>query len=142
LPWRNKTAIGRGPGGRYRPAMAQKILVVDDDKDIQRLLALRLGSAGYETAFASDGITAISAARQQAPDLIVLDLGLPAGDGFSVLERLQALPQLASIPVIVLTARESPEARARALEAGVERFVAKPFESEALLEAIAAALSA
>jgi CheY-like chemotaxis protein len=122
--------------------MAQKILVVDDDKDIQRLLALRLGSAGYETAFASDGITAISAARQEAPDLIVLDLGLPAGDGFSVLERLQALPQLASIPVIVLTARESPETRARALEAGVERFVSKPFESEALLEAIAAALSA
>lgn len=122
--------------------MAQKILVVDDDKDIQRLLALRLGSAGYETAFASDGITAISAARQQAPDLIVLDLGLPAGDGFTVLERLQALPQLAGIPVIVLTARESAETKARALEAGAERFVAKPFESEALLEAIAAALSA
>lgn len=122
--------------------MAQKILVVDDDKDIQRLLALRLGSAGYETAFASDGITAISAARQQAPDLIVLDLGLPAGDGFTVLERLQALPQLAGIPVIVLTARESAETKARALEAGAERFVAKPFESGALLEAIAAALSA
>ena len=122
--------------------MAHKILVVDDDKDIQRLLGLRLRSAGYETAFASDGITAISAARQQAPDLIVLDLGLPAGDGFTVLERLQALPQLAIIPVIVLTARESAETRARALEAGAECFVAKPFESEALLEAIAAALNA
>jgi CheY-like chemotaxis protein len=122
--------------------MAPKILVVDDDKDIQRLLGLRLGGAGYETAFASDGISAISAARQHTPDLIVLDLGLPAGDGFTVLERLHALPQLANIPVIVVTARDSPDAKERALALGADRFVMKPFESEALLEAIAAALNA
>ena len=120
--------------------MAAKILVIDDDKDIQRLLALRLGREGYETAFASDGIAAIAAARKESPDLILLDLGLPAGDGFTVLERLHAMPHLSTIPVIVLSARDPAQMTERALAAGADRFIAKPFETEQLLAAIKSSL--
>jgi two-component system OmpR family response regulator len=118
-----------------------KVLVVDDDKDIQRLLALRLGKEGYETAFAGDGISALSAARAESPDVIVLDLGLPAGDGFTVLERLNAMPALSTIPVIVLSAREPAFNRERALASGAGMFIQKPFETRELLTAIRSALA-
>jgi len=116
--------------------VAAKILVIDDDQDIQRLLAHRLGREGYETAFAADGISAIAAARKESPDLIILDLGLPAGDGFTVLERLHAMPHLSTIPVIVLSAQDAAQMSEKAVAAGADRFIAKPFETEQLLEAI------
>ena len=124
----------------YRPGVA-KILVVDDDQDIQRLLAVRLAREGHEVAFAADGISAIASARREQPQLILLDVGLPAGDGFTVLERLHAIPQLAAIPVIVMSARDSHETVERALEAGAERFVPKPFEMDELLAAVRAVLA-
>ena len=120
--------------------MAVKILVVDDDKDIQRLLAHRLGREGYETAFASDGVSAIAVARKEFPDLILLDLGLPAGDGFTVLERLNAMPHLSMIPVIVLSARDPAQMSERAIAGGADRFIGKPFEIDQLLEAIKSSL--
>jgi DNA-binding response OmpR family regulator len=120
--------------------MDAKILVVDDDMDIQRLLALRLGDVGYDTTFAADGTSAISVARKESPDLILLDLGLPAGDGFKVLERLHALAQLSRIPVIVMSARDNPEVSARAIEAGAQKFIPKPFEMGQLLDLITSAL--
>jgi DNA-binding response OmpR family regulator len=67
-----------------------KILIVDDDPDLRRGLNLRLRSAHYETAYATDGFSAISMAQKERPDLIILDIGLPAGDGFVVLERTPA----------------------------------------------------
>jgi two-component system OmpR family response regulator len=122
--------------------MAAKILIVDDDKDIQRLLALRLSREGYETAFASDGVSAISTARKEAPDLIILDLGLPAGDGFTVLERLHAMPNLSMIPVIVVSARDAGQMSERALASGADSFVSKPFDIERLLVEIKSSLGA
>lgn len=71
-----------------------KILIVDDDQDIRPLLGHRLKSEGYEPVFAGDAITAVNTARKEAPDLILLDLGLPAGDGRIVIERLKAMPAL------------------------------------------------
>jgi CheY-like chemotaxis protein len=126
--------------GRYGPGVVAKILVVDDDKDIQRLLALRLGREGYETAFASDGVSAITAARKESPDLILLDLGLPAGDGFTVLERLHAMPHLALIPVIVMSARDPAQMNEPALAGGADSFIAKPFEIDQLLDAMKTSL--
>jgi len=96
----------------------QKILVVDDDSDIRLGLNVRLRASGYATAFAADGITAISMARKERPDLILLDLGLPAGDGFSVLEQLKMSAEVAHIPVIVLSARDAEGNEKRALKAG------------------------
>jgi len=81
-----------------------KILIVDDDPDLRRALKIRLRANHYDTVQASDGYSAIAVAQKEQPDLIILDLGLPAGDGFAVLKRLQDSDPLSNIPVIVLTA--------------------------------------
>lgn len=117
----------------------KKILVVEDDRDLRLGLAVRLRDNGYEVVFASDGVTATSVARKEQPDLIILDLGLPGGDGFVVMERLKMLLPTAHTPVIVLTAR-NPAFEERALKAGAVAFFQKPVESEALLAAIGSAL--
>jgi DNA-binding response OmpR family regulator len=113
-----------------------KILIVDDDPDLRRGLNLRLRANDYETAFATDGVSAIAIAQKERPSLIILDLGLPAGDGFSVLERLQQSAHLASIPVIVLTASDPPPTRERLMKAGATAFFQKPANNGELLSAI------
>jgi DNA-binding response OmpR family regulator len=115
--------------------MASKILVVEDDQDIRQLLHLQLSAAGYDTAFARDAATALAVARKEEPDLILLDIGLPAGNGFVVMERLQALPDLEMVPVVVITARDATEAE-RAVELGARSFLQKPFEGNALVAEI------
>jgi DNA-binding response OmpR family regulator len=119
--------------------MASKILVVEDDQDIRQLLHLRLSAAGYETAFATDAATALSVARKEKPNLIVLDIGLPAGDGFLVMERLKSFPELEMVPIVVITARDPSEGE-RAVELGARSYFHKPFESSELIEEIRQAL--
>jgi DNA-binding response OmpR family regulator len=119
--------------------MASKILVVEDDQDIRQLLQLQLTAAGYETAFAHDGVTALSKARKERPDLILLDLGLPAGGGFVVIERLRALPELEMLPVIVVTARGAEEGE-KAVALGARSYFPKPFDAGELVAEIRQAL--
>ena len=119
----------------------RKILIVDDDSDIRLGLNVRLRASGYTTAFAADGVSAIRMARKERPCLILLDLGLPAGDGFQVLERLKINTELSHIPVIVLSARDAEANERRALKAGACAYLEKPVDDEDLLEAIAAALN-
>jgi DNA-binding response OmpR family regulator len=88
----------------------------------------------------SDGYSVIGAAQKEHPDVIVLDLGLPAGDGFVVLERLQLSDTLSGIPVIVLTARDPQGNEARALKAGAAAFFQKPVDNEELLNVIRVSL--
>lgn len=118
----------------------RKILIVDDDPDLRRGLNVRLRANNYETAFATDGMSAISVAQKEKPDLIILDLGLPAGDGFTVIERLKAIAPLAVVPIIVLSARDPQTSRERALQSGAETFFQKPVDNEELLAAIRKAL--
>lgn len=118
-----------------------KILVVDDDPDLVRAMRLRLRANHYEIATATDGYAAIATAQKERPDLIVLDLGLPAGDGFNVLERLQASDVLSGIPVIVLSARDPQNNERRALKAGASAFFQKPADNDELLNAIRASLA-
>ncbi len=106
-----------------------KILIVDDDPDLRRGLNLRLRASHFETAYAADGFSAIAMAQKERPDLIILDIGLPAGDGFVVLDRLQQSATLASIPVIVLTARDPQYNRERTLKAGACAFLQKPADN-------------
>jgi len=113
-----------------------KILVVDDDLDLRRGLGIRLEGSGYEVAFASDGVSAVSKARREQPSVILLDIGLPGGDGLSVLGRLKSIMPLSSIPVIVMTAWDPSITRDRALSAGAEAFFEKPADNAMLLSTI------
>ena len=102
------------------------ILVVDDDPDMRQTLQIRLKANGYDVHCAEDGMGAISEARKHTPDLIVLDLGIPAGDGFVVLDILKNNVDLSSIPVIVLSGRDRRANEERVLNAGGRAFLQKP----------------
>ncbi|MBI1892578.1 MAG: response regulator [Candidatus Rokubacteria bacterium] len=118
----------------------KKILIVDDDPDLRRGLNVRLRANNYETVFATDGMSAISVAQKERPDLVVLDLGLPAGDGFTVMERFKTIAPLSVVPIIVVSARDPQVNRDRALKAGAETFLQKPVDNDELLSAIRKAL--
>jgi CheY-like chemotaxis protein len=118
-----------------------KILIVEDDNDMQRALHIRLRASGYDTVFANDGLSAIMTALKELPDLILLDLGLPAGDGFVVMERLSMNTKSCHIPVIVLTAREARGNKEQALAKGCAAFLQKPPDNEQLIAAIRNALT-
>ena len=114
----------------------KKVLIVDDDPEMRLALHIRLKANNYEVVAASDGVTGVSEARKQMPDVILLDLGLPAGDGFSVIERLQRMDTLAHIPIIVVSGRDRMANRERALKAGARVFLQKPVKNSELLAAI------
>jgi len=113
-----------------------KILIVDDNDDVSKGLRVIFRAHGYTTILASDAVTAISQAKNENPDMIVLDLGLPAGDGYVVMERLSNIESLASIPVIVFTARDEASHKQRSIQAGAKAFFQKPVAPEVLLAAI------
>ncbi|HEX3226490.1 MAG TPA: response regulator [Gaiellaceae bacterium] len=117
-----------------------KILVIEDDVDISRLIGMQLKAGGYEAAYASDAVTAMTVARKERPDLILLDLGLPGGGGILVLERLRAIAELAATPVIVVTARTDAAGEQAARAAGAVDFLRKPVEADDLAAAIERAL--
>ena len=119
-----------------------KILIVDDDANLRRALKIRLRANQYDTVQASDGYSAIAVAQKEQPDLIILDLGLPAGDGFVVLERLRDSDTLSNIPVIVLTARDPQSNKQQTLQAGATAFFQKPVDNGELLAVIRESLPA
>jgi DNA-binding response OmpR family regulator len=119
-----------------------KILIVDDDQDIRRLLAIRLKAVGHESVFAGDAISAVNQARKEQPDLILLDVMLPAGDGFLVMERLKAMPAMEGIPVIVVSALDPTLQEDKLAASGADAYVQKPFDHEELLAEIDRALGA
>ena len=110
-------------------------------RDLRIGLNARLRANGYDTSFAEDGVSAMAVARKEDPDLILLDLGLPGGDGFVVLKRFRQHTTLSLKPIIVLTARDPETSEKRALDAGANAFFQKPADSEALLAAIAEAIA-
>src|SRR5205807_5216605 len=118
----------------------QKILVIEDDPVARADLQARLKAQGYTVALAADAASAVTVVNRERPDLILLDLGLPAGDGFLVLERLRKIESLAAIPVLVITGRSDPETRKRVEAMGVAPVLVKPVQTEALLAAISEAL--
>jgi DNA-binding response OmpR family regulator len=114
----------------------KKILIIDDDPDVRLGLHVRLKANNYDVFFAADGVASIAEARKHTPDLILLDLGLPAGDGFTVMERLKATDSLSLIPVIVVSARDRNINMDRALKTGAKAFLQKPVDNAQLLAVI------
>jgi DNA-binding response OmpR family regulator len=118
----------------------KKILIIEDDKDLLRGLTVRLRATGYNTVLATDAVSAISVARKEDPDLILLDLGLPCGDGFTVMKRLGSLASTSATPIIIVTGRDPSTYKGRALQAGAVAFLQKPFDNDELVAAIQEAL--
>jgi DNA-binding response OmpR family regulator len=118
----------------------KKILIVDDDPDIRQGMHVRLEYSGYNTCFAADALSGAAAADTEQPDLIVLDLGLPAGDGFLLIERLKMHPVLGAIPIIVVSARDARVNRERAIKAGATAYLQKPVDNAEFLAVIRQAL--
>jgi two-component system KDP operon response regulator KdpE len=122
--------------------MKPKILVVEDDLDMFKALAIRLEANGFDPLLATSVATSVGMVRIDPPDLIVLDLGLPDGDGYSVMEKLKkCLPGAASIPIIVLTARDPEGNQERSYGGGAYDFFQKPVNEEWLMESIKRALA-
>jgi CheY-like chemotaxis protein len=119
----------------------KSVLLVDDDSTILLGTGVRLKSMGYTVYTAEDAVNAVSAVRKNEPDVVVLDISLPAGDGFLVAERLQKLVGSAATPIIFITATDNPALRERAQKLGAVGFLKKPFDATSLANAIETALS-
>ena len=117
-----------------------KILVVEDDKDIALALGTRLRAAGFQVTNAYDALTGVSLAVKDAPDLVILDLMMPAGGGILVADRLRSLGPTATVPIIFMTASRDPERRSKAMAANPHAFIEKPYDPAALLECVHEAL--
>lgn len=115
--------------------MSIKIVIVDDEAPIRRMLRIALKSEGYDVTEAEDGESGLAAIARQQPDLVVLDLGLPDMDGHAVLNELRTWSK---VPVIVLSVRSGDREKVRALDAGAQDYVTKPFSIEELLARIRA----
>jgi DNA-binding response OmpR family regulator len=119
----------------------KKILIVEDDQNIAKAQAIRLKHAGYEVSVAPDALTGVEIALKNQPDLVLLDISLPAGNGFTVAERIRTLIPRAT-PVIFITASKQPGLREKAKELGAAAFFHKPYEPDDLLGAVQLALVA
>ena len=115
--------------------MAKKILVVDDEPDVLKILSLRLAKTGYEVISAIDGQGALDLARQMIPDLIILDVYLPDINGDDIAKIMKEDKKLKDIPVILISATATSIAQ-RAKECGANGYIAKPFESEGLIDTV------
>ncbi len=117
-----------------------RILLVEDNETNRDMLARRLIRRGYEVILAEDGQIALDKAREETPDIILLDLSLPVMDGWEAMRHLRADAKTASIPIIVLTAHALASDRNRAYELGCDDFDTKPVDLKRLLEKIQKAL--
>jgi two-component system cell cycle response regulator len=119
------------------------ILIVDDEPSVRAMVhaSIRVRGPGYRVVEAGNASEAVAQAMQHRPDLVLLDVALPDHDGFWVCRRLKTTPETAHIPVVMLTAMSLPSDRDRAVQAGADGYVVKPFSPRALLEEIDRRLS-
>ncbi len=120
--------------------MAQTVLVVDDDREIARLVRAYLEQAGYRALCAYDGATALRTLRTERPDLLILDLMLPDRDGLEIARQLRADPATAALPILMLTARVDDTDRIVGLELGADDYITKPFNPREVVARVRAVL--
>ncbi|HRF46451.1 MAG TPA: response regulator transcription factor [Anaerolineales bacterium] len=120
--------------------MAQRILVVDDDRQILRLISSYLTQSGFTVLTADSGDTAMHALRREKPDLVVLDVMLPGRDGWEIVRWLRSDPTLSATPVLMLTARVEDEDKILGLELGADDYLTKPFNPREVVARVRALL--
>lgn len=120
---------------------ATRVLVVDDDRDIRDLVTFKLEQAGYEVRQAEDGLQALDAVREWAPDLVVLDVMMPGLSGIDVTRELRADPATATTPVILLTAKAQEADVETGFVTGADDYVVKPFSPRELVSRVQAVLA-
>ena len=118
----------------------RRILVVDDDREVVRLIRAYLEQAGFEVLAAYDGDTAVHVIRRERPDLLLLDLMLPGKDGWAITRLVRAEPSLAHIPIIMLTARVDDTDKIVGLELGADDYVTKPYNPREVVARVRARL--
>jgi DNA-binding response OmpR family regulator len=119
-------------------AVSRKVLIVEDELDILRLVKMYLDKEGFRTITAQNGAEALRQVRSEHPDLVVLDLMLPEMDGLEVCKKLRGAPQTAMLPIIMLTAKSEESDTVVGLELGADDYVAKPFSPRALVARVKA----
>jgi DNA-binding response OmpR family regulator len=112
--------------------VTRKALIIEDDAVQVRLLTVRLKAAGYAVAVASDAVQSVGAVRRERPDIVLLDIGLPGGDGYVVLRRLKALVHISAVPIIAVSGRAAETDRDRMLDAGADDYFQKPVDLDRL----------
>lgn len=116
--------------------MQKKILIVEDEESLLKLESILLTTKGYLVQGATTGLAALEAVAEEPPDLILLDIMLPEMDGLDVCERIKGDPKTGHIPIILLTARKTPEDVARGKAVGADHYITKPFKSAMVMEMI------
>ncbi len=114
--------------------MAKKVLIIEDDMDVAKILALRFKNAGFEFAHVADAVNAIKEAQKFRPDMIILDMMLPAGGGQSVLKNLQLSTHTSLIPVIVYTGLDNEDRKKEMESLGVAAYFQKPYDPQRIVE--------
>ena len=114
----------------------KSVLLVEDDPQLTLAMGVRLKSMGYQVTTAADAVMAVGQARRCEPDVVVIDVNLPGGDGFVVAERLHALHQTSTVPIVMMTASKKPGLADRARDVGAIAFLEKPFDAAQLSNAI------
>ena len=116
--------------------MGKHVVLVEDETNIAEAIRFLLGREGWRVETLANGATAVDVIRNANPDLVMLDVMLPGKSGFEILKELRADAALADLPILMLTARGQTRDREIALEAGVSRFMTKPFSNEEMLAAV------
>lgn len=111
----------------------KKVLIVDDDEGLVRILGINLMAEGFEVCSAFDGVSAVMRAHREQPDLIILDVRMPAGNGLNVVEKLRSSTRTFNIPILFLSALPQDELKEKAAQAGVIHYLTKPFDLDVLL---------
>ena len=120
--------------------LRKKILIVDDERDIIKAVTIRLQTNGYEVISALNWAQGVSMVHQEMPDLVILDVQMPSGDGFNVVENLRQSDRTDRIPIIFLTGSPERNTEERATRVGARFYIKKPYDSEELLDAVKRAL--
>lgn len=132
----------KSPETNQQPSKLKRVLIVEDQADLRRLIALTLGVSTYDLAEAADADQALATLSERRPDLVILDMMLPNGrNGLEICRFIKGTPGMRDIPVVMMTASNQADQRERVLDAGADHYIPKPFSPRQLRELVASLLA-